>query len=155
MAIAAFLRRHPWLRWAVACVALLLFTMSMASCSLPVRVQNTPERPVPVAPMGVMEQEGAPPVVMNPVLGDVDPNVYHDEPWADGLWDLVLKAGAGDWLGAGAGLAGVLAGALGLRERNRREKENEYHKRQRRVLAELDPENARRVLEAEEPPHGK
>lgn len=98
-------------------LALLFLVGVVAGCALPVRVQNTPERPVPTAPMGVVVEDR-----MNPQLGAPPSPAVYDEPSFD--WGGVFRnAITGNWIGVAGTVVASIAGGAAVHQRRQRSKE--------------------------------
>ena len=112
-------------------------------CSIPVRVQNTPDRPVPTAPMAqeVVQEDGT--TLVNPQLGPFPVRSQYDEPpfpWMKALGQAVI----GNWIGVGTTLLG---GAAALCAEKQRRGKNQA-RAERNDLAMKPPDEAKIHLEA-------
>lgn len=139
---------------------LLLPILLLTSCAIPVNIRNTPERPVPTAPMGVVamqERTESGQVVttgihkLNPELGDVpSAEEYEGDSsfWGTAL-TAVTQAAGGNYLGAIATAVAAVTGGAAAAQARKRKQEAVAHRARECKLAAMDPETAKKAIDLE------
>ncbi|MFW6341413.1 MAG: hypothetical protein ACOC00_00145 [Halothiobacillaceae bacterium] len=109
---------------------------------IPVRVTNTPDRPVPTAPMGESIETGEGRTQYNPQLGP-PPEASAYETRGFPFMKAAAQAATGNWIGLAGTVVAAVAGGGMVHQRRRRQRAETDRDR----LAVEDPERARIELE--------
>lgn len=119
-----------------------LATLLISACTVPVRVMNDPERPVPTAPMGVAVARDDGTQQLNPQLGPPpEASAYETRSFPLGM--AIGQALLGDWVGLAATVVAALAGGGMVHQRRRRQRAEADRDR----LAALPPDEASKELD--------